>query len=165
MKQIAIIFFSLLFINCKPPKDKQFSQELLNAPIITHTGEEITFKKVLDSYKGKTVLIDVWASWCGDCIKGLPKVKEVQEKHPNISYVFISLDKDQRAWKNGIKRFSIKGDHYYVNGGWKSIFAENIDLDWIPRYIVVNPLGKVVLYRAIHADDKDILKNLNKSNN
>lgn len=165
MKQIAFLLLSIIFINCKPPADKQFSNEVLNAPIITSKGDEITFQKVLNTYKGKTVVIDVWASWCGDCIKGLPKLKEVQNNYPNVSYVFISLDKNQRAWKNGIKRFSIKGNHYYVNGGWKSIFAKNVDLDWIPRYIVINPEGNVVWYRAIHADDKNVLKILEKSNN
>ncbi|MDO6803274.1 TlpA disulfide reductase family protein [Wenyingzhuangia sp. 1_MG-2023] len=166
MKQITLLLFlSIAFLSCKPPKDKQFDPKVLAAPMMDDKGAEFTFQQVLDQYKGETVLIDVWASWCADCIQGLPKLKEVQKKYPNIDYVFISLDKDQRSWKNGIKRFSIKGNHYYVNGGWKSIFAKNIDLDWIPRYIVVDATGKVVLYRAIHADDENIIKLLDKPNN
>ncbi|NJB82730.1 TlpA family protein disulfide reductase [Wenyingzhuangia aestuarii] len=158
MKKLFFVFLSLFLLNCKPPNNTQFSKEVLQAPILTNDGNLVTFQDLVTSYKGKTVLIDVWASWCGDCIKGLPKLKTIQQKHPKISYVFISLDRNQRAWQNGIKRYRIKGDHYYVEGGWKSIFAENIHLDWIPRYILINPNGKVVVYRAIEADDSDIIE-------
>ena len=161
------IFFALLLsitiLNCKPPKNKQFSNEVLNATLVNFSGDEVLFKEILQKHLGKTVMIDIWASWCGDCIKGLPKLNIIQQKFPDINYIFVSLDKNQRSWKDGIKRYSIKGEHYYVNGGWKSIFAENIDLDWIPRYIVINPAGKVVLYRAIYADDKEIIKLLENS--
>ena len=157
MKKIFFICLSsLLILSCKPPKDKQFTKEVLAAPIISSINEQLTFKDVIEQYKGKKIVIDVWASWCGDCIKGLPKLKTIQKKYPKAAYVFISLDKNKTAWKNGINRYRIKGDHYYVEGGWKSIFAENIDLDWIPRYIIVNSDGKVVLYRAIEADDSEI---------
>lgn len=141
---------------CTDKQKTEFSPEALAAPVFTSLGEEITFEKLIESHKGKTIVIDVWASWCSDCIKGLPKVKELQKNYPNIDYVFISIDKNKRAWKNGIKRFSIKGHHYYVNGGWKSIFAKNIDLDWIPRYIIIDSTGKLVLYRAVKANDKKI---------
>lgn len=156
MKPITLAFLSFLFIACTAQQKTEFSQEALTAPVFTSSGDEITFEKLIENHKGKTILIDVWASWCSDCIKGLPKVKELQETYPNIDYVFISLDKNERAWKNGIKRFSIKGHHYYVNGGWKSIFAKNIDLDWIPRYIIIDSTGKLVLYRAVKANDKKI---------
>lgn len=159
MKKILFICLSFLLFNCNhPPNDTQFNQETLNAPIITSNGDEISFKDLVNSYKGKTLIIDVWASWCGDCIRGLPKLKTIQKNNPKNSYVFISLDRNQQAWKKGIKRYRIKGDHYYVEGGWRSIFAKNLDLDWIPRYIVINPNSEVVVYRAIKADDSDIVK-------
>ncbi|NIJ45582.1 thiol-disulfide isomerase/thioredoxin [Wenyingzhuangia heitensis] len=158
MKNSILVFFSLLVFSCKPPNNTQFTQKALQAPIITSSGTTISFKELIASYKGKTVVIDVWASWCVDCIKGLPKLKTIQQKYPKTSYVFISLDRNQQAWKNGINRYRIKGDHYYVEGGWKSIFAKNIDLDWIPRYIVIHPNSEVVVYRAIEADDSDIIE-------
>lgn len=158
MKKFALILVTFLFFACKAQDNKQFNVEVLNAPVTTFSGEEIIFQDLIENHKGKTTIIDVWASWCPDCIKGLPKLKKLQEKHPEIDYVFISLDKNKTAWKKGIKRYSIKGNHYYVKGGWKSIFAKNIDLDWIPRYIVLDKTGKVVLYRAIEADDSKISK-------
>ncbi|ANW95590.1 alkyl hydroperoxide reductase [Wenyingzhuangia fucanilytica] len=157
MKKLSLILISFLFFTCKSPEKKEFSTEVLAAPIITFSGDNITFKNLIDHHLGKTTVIDVWASWCSDCIKGLPKLKTLQKKYPKANYVFISLDKNQTAWKNGINRFSIKGNHYYVEGGWKSIFAKNIDLDWIPRYIVIDENGKVLVYRAIEADDSRVI--------
>ena len=165
MRKLFLFIIPLLLFNCKPPNDTQFSTEALDAPIITPNNTTISLTDILQKHQGKTIVIDVWASWCGDCIKGLPKLKNIQEKYPNATYVFISLDRSQRAWKNGIKRFSIKGDHYYVEGGWKSIFAENIHLDWIPRYIAIDSTGKVVVYRAIKADDTDLVNILENQNN
>ncbi|WP_010134693.1 TlpA family protein disulfide reductase [Ochrovirga pacifica] len=163
MKHCFLLFIGFLFLSCHPPNNKQFSTKALKAPLKTLDGQQQTLENVLNQYQGKTILIDVWASWCGDCIKGLPLLKELQQKHPELSYLFISLDKNPSAWKQGIKRYRIKGTHYYAEGGWKSIFAQNVDLDWIPRYILINNKGDVVLYRAIHADDKKLLEFINTS--
>lgn len=158
MKKIILFLVTISLFSCKVQDNKQFSLEALEAPISSVTGDEITLKELIENHKEKTTIIDVWASWCGDCIRGLPELKKIQKEHPEVNYVFISLDQNKNAWKNGIKRYRIKGNHYYVDGGWKSIFAKNIDLDWIPRYIVLDKNGNVILYRAIHANDSKILK-------
>lgn len=158
---IAVLTFTLL-LGCGSKEKKAFSHTLLTAPLINVDGDSLTFNNLIESHKGKKTMIEVWASWCPDCIKGLSKLNELQEKQPNMNYVFISLDKNETSWKKGIKRYRIKGDHYYVEGGWKSIFAKNIDLDWIPRYLLIDENGKIVIYRAIEANDDritNVLKN------
>ncbi|MGY5353146.1 TlpA family protein disulfide reductase [Wenyingzhuangia sp. IMCC45533] len=165
MKKIFFIALSSILLSCKPPNNTQFKAKALTSPVSTLNDVTLTFNDVIEKNKGKLTLIDVWASWCGDCITGLPTLKNIQQNYPDVNYVFISLDRNKRAWKNGIKRFSIKGEHYYVDGGWKSIFAKKIDLDWIPRYIMIDPTGKVVVYRAIKANDSDIIKILENQNN
>jgi len=78
-------------------------------------------------------------------------------------FLFLSLDKTTENWKKAIKTFKIKGEHYYIASGWKGDFCSSIDLDWIPRYIVINPEGEIALYKAIKADDsriESILKDL-----
>ncbi|MET0943915.1 MAG: TlpA family protein disulfide reductase, partial [Flavobacterium sp.] len=60
----------------------------------------------------------------------------------------------------------LKGDHYMINDGMKGVFGKAIDLDWIPRYIIVDKTGKIVLYRAIETDfDKinETLKSLKQA--
>ena len=63
--------------------------------------------------------------------------------------------------KAAIDKYELKGDHYNQKQGRESDFNKSIKLDWIPRYMVVNPEGKITLYKAIKADDKRISKVLN----
>jgi hypothetical protein len=72
------------------------------------------------------------------------------------------MDKSFEKWNEGIKKHEVEGDHYWVNDekGMKGSFGQSIDLDWIPRYIVVNKEGSVDLYRAIEKDFDKITKAL-----
>ena len=162
MKKIiaALILVITFSINAQ---EKQFTSKALNDVLLTEEGAEITFSDILETYKGKTILIDIWAGWCNDCIKGMSKVKKLQKKNKNVVFLFLSLDKTEENWQKAIKTFKVKGEHYYLASGWKGAFCSTIDLDWIPRYIIVNPEGEIVLYKAIKADDpriESVLKGL-----
>ncbi len=150
----------LVFFSCNTEKPTQFSEEALNDTFITLQGENIQFKDIVNKHKGQTILIDVWASWCRDCIKGMPKVKNIQEENPDVVYLFLSLDKNINSWKKGIDKHQIKGEHYYMQSGWKGPFGEFLDLDWIPRYLVVDKQGNIKLYKATKATDKDITNSI-----
>ncbi|WP_027138805.1 TlpA family protein disulfide reductase [Gaetbulibacter saemankumensis] len=149
----------LVFVSCHAQKAEptKFSEAALNDQFISYEGgEEITLSNILKQYKGKTIVIDVWASWCGDCLKGLPKVKALQATYSEVEYVFLSLDRSLEAWKHGIDKYDIQGNHYYMVSGRKGPFGTFADLDWIPRYMVVSPKGKIKLFRAVEADDTQI---------
>ncbi|WP_452219488.1 TlpA family protein disulfide reductase [Lacinutrix salivirga] len=159
---LYITLLCLCFIGCKAQEiPTVFSTEALEDTFSTLEGESISFKNILENNKGETILIDVWASWCADCIKGLPKVKDIQTKYPNVQYVFLSLDKDHQKWKKGIKKYGISGQHYFMDSGWDGPFGKFIDLDWIPRYMIVDKNGEIKLFKAIKADNGDLINALN----
>ena len=56
--------------------------------------------------------------------------------------------------EKGHKKLELRGDHYYMQSGWKGAMGKFLDLDWIPRYMVVDDKGKIVVYRAIKTKDK-----------
>ena len=120
------------------------------------------FQEVLKKYEGKTIVIDVWASWCSDCIAGMPKVKALQQQFPDATYLFISMDKNYESWTKGISKYDVQGEHYLTSDGMKGIFGKSINLSWIPRYIVVDKTGKIALFKAIEADDEKLIATLNK---
>ncbi len=161
MKQLFLIVILVFTFNLQAQKIN-FSTEALNDIMIAVDDSEINFADILETYKGKTIFIDIWAGWCNDCIKGMPKVKKLQKKNKNVVFLFLSLDKTTENWKKAIKTFKIKGEHYYIASGWKGAFCSSIDLDWIPRYIVINPEGEISLYKAIKADDDRISNALTK---
>jgi hypothetical protein len=82
----------------------------------------------------------------------MPKTKELQANNPDVDYVFISMDKAVDKWKTGMEKHALSGDHYMANDQMEGVFAQAIDLDWIPRYIILDKTGKIVLYRAIETD-------------
>jgi hypothetical protein len=93
----------------------------------------------------------------------MPKLKELQANHPDVAYLFISMDKTADKWKAGIEKHQLNGGHFMANDQMKGVFAKALDVDWIPRYIIVDKTGKIVLYRAIETDFEKInetLKNL-----
>ena len=134
----------------------EFSKKALNAKLENTDGKKIKFQNILKEHKGKTTVVEVWASWCGDCVKAMPKMKELQANNPDVDYVFVSMDKTPEKWKAGIEKHQIKGDHYLGLDGMKGVWGTAIDLDWIPRYIVIDKKGKIILYRAIETDFEQI---------
>ena len=165
-KIIAILTLVMVSISCSNAQTKTFSKSSLKEKLTDITGKEVTFDEVLTKYKGKTIVMEVWASWCSDCVGAMPKVKELQANNPNVVYLFVSMDKTFDKWKAGIEKHDLKGEHYWVNDvdGMKGSFGKSINLDWIPRYIIIDKTGKIVVYRAIETEFDKInatLKTLN----
>ncbi len=154
-KIIVLLSVIMLNVSCSNAQEK-FSKEALSETLLTTTGTQISFQDILNKFKGKTVVIEVWASWCSDCVKAMPKVKNLQANNPDVSYLFLSMDKTSDKWLEGIKKHELKGDHYMANDGMKGVFGKAINLDWIPRYIIIDKTGKIVLYRAIETDFEKI---------
>jgi thiol-disulfide isomerase/thioredoxin len=155
----SLIIF-LLFISFAQAQQKSFSEAALNEKFLSENNVEISFSEILQQYKGKTVFIDIWASWCKDCIVGMPKVQKLREENPDVVFLFLSLDKEMESWKNGIEKYGVVGENYFIPAGWKGDFCSSIDLDWVPRYMIVNPEGEISLYKAIETNDENLLKAL-----
>lgn len=158
MKKLTLILTLLIAItSCKAQEDiKTFSEKALADILIDTNGNDISFSKILETYKGKQIVIDVWASWCKDCINGMPKVQALQDANKDTVFLFLSLDKTNQSWKKGIEKYNVKGEHYYLKSGWKGDLATFLDLDWIPRYLVIDKTGNITVFKAIKADDKKL---------
>ncbi|UPT69719.1 MAG: TlpA family protein disulfide reductase [Flavobacterium sp. JAD_PAG50586_2] len=151
-KALLCIIATIATFACINAQQKEFSQVSLSKKLTTVDNTQITFAEILKKHEGKVTLIEVWASWCGDCVKAMPKLKELQAKNPGVDYVFISMDKVLDKWLTGIKTHELDGAHYWATDGMKGEFGKSIDLDWIPRYIVIDKNGGIVIYRAIETD-------------
>lgn len=157
MKQI-ILCFALVFLtfSCTKSQKASFSKKALSEKLIGIDNKKIKFSEILNQNKNKVVVIEIWASWCGDCLKAMPKIKELQNIYPDVNYVFISMDKSTDKWKTAVEKHELKGTHYFAENGMKGDFGKAIDLDWIPRYIIIDKNGKIILYRAIETDFEKI---------
>ena len=155
MKKILLLL-TLVFLSCSEDP-KQFTEKANLEMLIGLDNSKITLREVIHQQKGKKILIDVWASWCKDCIVGFPKVKELQKEFPEVAYLFLSVDRSNPSWKRGVKKFNLKGIHYNLPKGMnEGDFVDFINLGWIPRYMVINETGEISLFKATNAADKKI---------
>lgn len=158
-----IILFSLPLSISTFGQVSQLSEKAMNADLFTEDGKTLTLSEVLERYPDQKIFIDLWASWCKDCIVGFPKVKELQGKFDETVFLYLSVDKKEDEWRKGIERFNIEGTHFRVDKGWESDLCESVDLDWIPRYMIVDSSGKILHFKSIEADDKPLKKALKLS--
>jgi len=154
-KLLSIAVLMFMNIACSNAQTK-FTPEALSYNLIGLDNSKIAFEEVLKKHKGKMLVIELWASWCGDCVKNMPNLKKLQAGNPDADFVFLSFDKTPEAWKAGIEKHELKGDHFYIGETMKGNFGKAINADWIPRYIVLNERGEIVLYRAIETENDKV---------
>jgi len=162
MKKIALLIIAFATFSCTQAQKTEFSKTALSETLLADNGKQVKFQDILKKQKGKTTVIEIWASWCGDCVKAMPKLKELQANNPGVSYVFISMDKTADKWKEGVEKHQLSGLQFMANDGMKGNFGKAIDLDWIPRYIIIDKTGKIIVYRAIETDFDKINETLKK---
>ncbi|MGD1840351.1 MAG: TlpA family protein disulfide reductase [Thermonemataceae bacterium] len=104
----------------------------------TLEGKQVTF----DAYKGKTVFINFWATWCPPCIGEMPEIQQLYEKmsSKDIIFVMISLDKQPEKAKAFIKRKEYTFPVYTLVSSLPNALASNA----IPTTFVVNPSGNII---------------------
>lgn len=111
----------------------------------------------LEDLKGKYVYIDVWATWCGPCIREIPALKETEKnyKGKNIQFVSISIDepKDYDKWRAMVTDKSLVGVQLMADNNWSSKFVKDYAILGIPRFILVDPEGNIVSADAPRPSD------------
>jgi len=168
-----IFSFLILFIFCTifaqkvPQVNKtEFSKEALAQKITSQNGKKLSVSEVLKMHEGKILIIDFWASWCRDCILALPSTKELKENNPEIEFVYFSLDRSHEQWKKALEKYNIADqENYWFDEGWKNNFNNYIDLNWVPRFIVIDQKGAIANYYSINPKDPELQKTLNSLKN
>ena len=99
----------------------------------------------LSQFRGKVVLLDFWASWCGPCIANLPSIRELKKKTADLPVVYLnlSLDSSDAAWRKAIEEHGIQGVHvrYGVSGSGPVV---DYNVRGIPAYFLVDPQGMIL---------------------
>ena len=140
------------------------------SPSFNFNYEEISGKRIsMNDLKGKVVLIDVWATWCGPCKVEIPHLKKLEEelKGKNIAIVSISVDveKDKEKWKNFVQKESLGGIQLFASG-WGDI-TRYYDISGIPRFMVFDQEGKIVTAdapRPSNPELKTLLETIEREN-
>ena len=123
-------------------------------------------KVSLSDFKGKYVYIDIWATWCGPCIKQMPALKELIKEYEgkNIAFVVISVDekKDLAKWKKMVPVYNVGGTHLISDNALNSEFMMAYSVSLIPRSILLDVDGNVINNNAPKPSDSNLKSVLNQ---
>ena len=112
---------------------------------MTDVAPENTLQTILDKYKGKTILVDIWATWCGPCKLGHEKMKPLKEElsDKDIVYVYLtSSTSNYEEWKKYIA--DISGEHYYLTNEQLGAVFKQLEGTGYPTYAVFSPDGEKI---------------------
>jgi len=152
MKKLVVVFaIALGALPC-------FAQIKVGAPLPEISLPNVNDSIVnLSSFRGKVVLVDFWASWCGPCRAINPSVVRLYKKYKDRGFeVFgVSIDDKKNAWLKAIKQDKIKYTQVNDTGGWYSKVAVAFKIEAIPASFLLDKNGNVV---AIDAEGKELDK-------
>jgi thiol-disulfide isomerase/thioredoxin len=148
---IAVVFLGVILVTNKPTSSVFEGYEIADGPkysLKTLDGKEISN----DTLKGKVVLLNVWASWCGPCKQEFPDLNELQEKYGDKGFTVLGL-----AWndtESNIRGIAKDQKLSYPIAMANPELGEALDIQSIPISILIDQDGKT-RYASVGVDPSD----------
>lgn len=153
-KKLIMCAIALCFVAGAMAQNNDIRQQLAEkAAKIQAAGAEapdFTLKDIkgndfkLSSLRGKHVILDFWGSWCGWCIKGMPKMKEYYQKYAGkFEIVGVDCGDTDAKWKEAVEKHQLPWLHVYNTRGDNDV-SKQYAIQGFPTKIIVGPDGKIV---------------------
>ena len=144
----------------KQLEEKNVRQRTIDFTFPDVNGKEVSFS----DFKGKVVLLDIWATWCGPCRTELPYLKKLEEEMAGTDLVVIGvstdLQKNYDKWEDMVRRKEVVGIQLFSNGGEE--LKKVYQIESIPRFIVFDREGKIAESSAPRPSNPELKELLNE---
>lgn len=154
MKKTIVVLLLFICNSCVVFQPKTFTKAVLNEQLQTLERTTITLQEILEKNKGKKSFIQIFASYCPVSQDSFYDVLALQKQHPEINYIFLSVDHSFYDWKRGLKHIKPKGQFYYIPKKGKGALGKFLKLTSIPRFLVVNEMGAILVYKQSQVSKK-----------
>ncbi len=131
--------------------------------LVDTLGTQYSLADILSSFRDTVLYIDFWATWCGPCKEEFKFYNEnrylFNRQKLNYKKIYLSIDEENafRNWKEDIRRYSLEGSHYIIRDFKNSDLSNYLQLDGIPRYIIIDKEGKIKVINAPRPSDFETL--------
>ena len=120
-------------------------------------GEQI-LRKLIEPYKGKIILLDIWGTWCGPCKDALSRSQAEYErlKDYDLVYLYLANNSSDESWKNVIKMYDVTGDnvvHYNLPAAQQNAIEAFLQVEAFPTYKLIDRNGTIL---DVNADPRNL---------
>lgn len=131
-------------------------KEVKKVELVDVHNQTSLFGEILEKDSSSIKIVDFWASWCVPCIEESRRLDEITKENKGIKVIKISVDKNDSSWKKAIEKFKYNPENHFLikNERESRLIDSLINLESIPRFLIVTRKGHIAFFQAFPPSDK-----------
>ncbi len=153
--------FDKYFAKTLASETLKFDNKLTPKMIFLEAKTTANWDSISSHFKGKTVLLDMWGTWCGPCRQEISKHSAALKEHfkgKGLDFLYVTnFDTNREKWKQLIAFYNLEGSHIFADEDLTNAIMRKVKGSGYPTYAIIDKNGKVELSSAGYPMDRDML--------